>query len=490
MASKVLFLLAVLYSVSSIDCALAAPEPGVIDQALITTDRYDSPLHFRPKVGSVGDTIPFFWKGQYHIFYLRAGFYHQPWEHIFSTDLIHWYELTSALVPDGAVDGPDGMTIGTGSIFEHNGIFHLYYTGDNFRNPKGVQCVMRATSTDLVNWTKHPEDALYAAGDIYKNDGFRDPYVIWNDDAKAFWMIVCAFDAKTGKPLQGVAQSDDLIAWKQSEPLAYDPVPDANSECPDLFKMGDTWYMVHSMWYPSSSTGATFVRYSKSIRGPYRFSPVPEIDTTILYAAKSMFDGKRRVITGWIRDLGGNRDDGKPLFGGDQCVPREVNAGPNGQLFFRPVPEAAAQFNHVAFRSIQHPDLNALSSSIATPENYMLECTVQLDPGAEFAVTMRQSDTPNKDGNTGYRLILHSGRREGEIAGSNFSYSRKVDIDFTKPVKIQAFVQGSIIECFIQDAYAFSCRAYEHPSGNLKMSVENGRAQVINVSVKTHESPR
>jgi len=27
---------------------------------------------------------------------------------------------------------------------------------------------------------------------------------------------------------------------------------------------------------------------------------------------KSLFDGKRRVVWGWIRDLEGNRDDGKP----------------------------------------------------------------------------------------------------------------------------------------------------------------------------------
>ena len=33
---------------------------------------YVSPIHFRPKVGVLADTIPFYWNGEYHIFYLRG----------------------------------------------------------------------------------------------------------------------------------------------------------------------------------------------------------------------------------------------------------------------------------------------------------------------------------------------------------------------------------------------------------------------------------
>ncbi len=441
-----------------------------------------SPIHYRPRVGSVGDTIPFFWKGQYHIFYLRAGVGPTLWEHIVSDDLIHWFELPSAILPDGAVDGPDGFGLGTGSVIEHEGTFHLYYTGANPKNKLGNEAVLHATSSDLIVWTKHPDDALYADDLTYKNNGtgFRDPFVFGNEEAKAFWMILCAFDAKTGKKLQGVAESTDLATWKQVPPLDYDPPAEGNSECPDLFKIDDTWYIIHSIWHPSLKTGATYVRFSKKIWGTYHPSPTSEIDTTILYAAKSMYDGKRRVITGWIRDLGGNKDDGEPQFGGDQCVPREIYAGPNGQLYFRPVPEALAQFPRVVLSSEKNPGLTALSSPMTTPDNYMFECKVRVAPGAEFTVGMRQTGE-----NSGYRLIIRSDKQTAEIAGSNFIYARKVDLDFSKPVKIQAFVQGTIIECFIDDEYAFSCRAYEHPTGKLKMSVEHGNAKVSDVVVKT-----
>jgi len=450
--------------------------------------RYDSPIHYRPKVGSVADTIPFFWEsryGKYHIIYLRAGVGHVPWEHIVSNDLIHWDELPSAILPDGALDGPDGGDIGTGSVIEHDGTFHIFSTGINPRNKRGEQCIMHATSSDLVTWTKHPDHTFYADDITYKNAGFRDPYVFWNEEAKAFWMIFCAVDAKSGQWTQGVAESGDLVTWKQTEPLVYDPPATVAPECPDLFKIGDTWYLIYSVWYPKQKTGTTDVRFSKEIRGPYRPSPTPAIDTPLFYAAKRMFDGKRHVITGWIRDLGGSKDDGEPQFGGDQCMPREVYAGPNGQLYFRPVPEAVALFDHVVFSSAKNPALNKLPSSIATPDNYLFECKVQLEPGAEFAVAMRCSE---KDNDSGYRLILRPRKQEAEIASSKFSHPRKVDIDYTKPVKIQAFVQGSIIECYLQDEYAFSCRTYDCRAGKLKMSVTGGGAKVTDISVKTHEA--
>jgi hypothetical protein len=69
---------------------------------------YASPIHFRPKVGVLADTIPFFWKGEYHIFYLHGPMAKVPWEHVVSADLVHWQELPTALRPDGDASGPDG----------------------------------------------------------------------------------------------------------------------------------------------------------------------------------------------------------------------------------------------------------------------------------------------------------------------------------------------------------------------------------------------
>jgi sucrose-6-phosphate hydrolase SacC (GH32 family) len=253
----------------------------------------------------------------------------------------------------------------------------------------------------------------------------------------------------------------------------------------------------------SPSANTTDIRFSKDIRGPYRPAPSPCIDTPILYAAKRMADGKRHIITGWIRDLNGDRDNGGFRWGGTQSLPREVYAGADGQLLFRPVPEATAVFTRTALDLAAKP---AFGSSAAArwaaddgtltgvaganagsqctfdvPDNYMLQCKVQLDAQAKFSLAMREQD---RDG-AAYRLTLRPGMQEAEISSPAFRFPRKIAVDATQPITIQAFVQGNIIECFIGDAFAFSCRAYDYRKGKLGLNVSGGKVKVLDLTVKT-----
>ena len=49
-------------------------------------------LHYSPEDGIVGGPMPFFWKGEYHLFYLGRG----GRRHIVSEDLVNWKELPIA----------------------------------------------------------------------------------------------------------------------------------------------------------------------------------------------------------------------------------------------------------------------------------------------------------------------------------------------------------------------------------------------------------
>jgi sucrose-6-phosphate hydrolase SacC (GH32 family) len=44
---------------------------------------YRSPIHFMPSKREVGDVMPFYWKGEYHVFYLTnpTGNHDVNWEH-------------------------------------------------------------------------------------------------------------------------------------------------------------------------------------------------------------------------------------------------------------------------------------------------------------------------------------------------------------------------------------------------------------------------
>ncbi|MCX7600136.1 MAG: family 43 glycosylhydrolase, partial [Armatimonadetes bacterium] len=288
---------------------------------------YWSPVHFRPEKGVFADPIPFFWDGQYHVFYLQGDVGPVPWQHIVSRNLIHWEELPPALVTDGPPDSPNGMHMFTGSGIEKDGTFHIFYTGHNPDNPAGLEFVLHATSPDLVHWTKHPEEIIGPDGHIYAatphNRNWRDPYVFWNDEEGQYWMVVIADDAKTGQTVQGLLVSRDLKDWKYQPPLEGCE----GQECPDLFKIGDTWYLIGGHMYYSA----------KSSRGPYRKHENHVIDRPGLYAGKRMFDGRRHVWVAWAWD---NREptDACPdgTWGGYMCLPRELYPGPDGQLYCKP----------------------------------------------------------------------------------------------------------------------------------------------------------
>lgn len=82
-------------------------------------------LHFRPQDAKAGDVIPFYWKGDYHLFYLKGP----DWAHVVSRDLLRWQELPNALIKGSDLLGPDWESIWTGSVVEHGGTFYLFYTG-------------------------------------------------------------------------------------------------------------------------------------------------------------------------------------------------------------------------------------------------------------------------------------------------------------------------------------------------------------------------
>jgi len=439
-----------------------------------------SPLHFRPKTGRAGDVIPFYWQGQYHVFYLHGS----QWAHNVSTDLIHWTELPPALEKGTATLDPDGEACWTGSIVAHDGTFTLFYTGKNSKDPKGDQKVMVATSGDLIHWQKQPDRTFYADGKIYwskpvngpgepmryHHQAFRDPDVFWDEKEKRWGMLLHAMTAEGHRPCIGLYTSRDLVNWTPQSPLAtYSE--GMSLDCPHAAPMGGRWFLI--------AADTSYVS-TETPEGPYPPDMRP-YDSGNLFVPKSLSDGKRRVIWGWIQDLEGNRDDGKGIWGGTLCLPREIYPGPAGQLYSRPAAEATAAFTGAALKL---PESKSLPEDdkcdFEVPDDYMLKCTVQLDPGAVLAVRMRQQG----DG-AGYPLVIDPKKQEVSLSRGKSRFARRVELNAAKPIAIQAFVQGSIIECFIDDKFAFTLREYDYPKGDLVFEVSGGSAKILDLTVKT-----
>ncbi|MCY2930951.1 MAG: GH32 C-terminal domain-containing protein [Planctomycetota bacterium] len=180
-----------------------------------------SKLHYRPADGYFGDPVPFFWKGTWHVIYLKGQLdewrrvRYTPYHHLVSRDLVNWEELPVAL-PIGGVEDID-MSLGR---------FYLLYCGRVFAGDrstgsrwegaqKEVTCL--ATSDDLVHWTKRGNPVLVPENSPYTVSDFRDPYPFWNEEDGQYWMVVATQTKDPAVPFRGaltLAKSKDLVRWE------------------------------------------------------------------------------------------------------------------------------------------------------------------------------------------------------------------------------------------------------------------------------------
>lgn len=149
-----------------------------------------SKLFYKPEDGWLADVIPFYEDGEFKLLYLKDWRDREghgegtPWFLLGTRDFIHYKEYGEVL-PRGAVSEQD-LYIYTGCVLKKDGLYHIFYTGNNFHFPaegKAQQAVMHAVSSDFVHWEKRPEDAFFAPTEGYEEHDWRDPFVFWNEEA-------------------------------------------------------------------------------------------------------------------------------------------------------------------------------------------------------------------------------------------------------------------------------------------------------------------
>jgi beta-fructofuranosidase len=423
-----------------------------------------SRFRFVPGRRGFGDPMPFYWNGEYHVFYLTnpAGNYDVNWEHIVSTDLVNWKELPAALSVDkNDPTGPDGGCIFTGDVIEKDGVFHAWYTNWNPLNPKGREFISHATSRDLINWTKHPEHMIAPDGIHYANHptrDFRDPEIFWNPESREYWMILFANVPNQWWGRFALLTSDDLINWKQEMPIEGVP----GDETPSYLRFGNTHYIIGNDFGYSSA---------KSARGPYirpkfwNSIPVRELDTAG-QAAKTTWDGKRYLwFGGWS--------------GGSMPIPREVYEGPEGLLYMKPAEEIVAFFNKTAIDLTEQPS----RTSLAVPPAYMLDYRIKMYPQSRITISFGGK----------YHLGLIPSQATLSVNGPGIDlgrpYGRPCPVDTSQSVKIQVFVDDTLIECFINDQFAQTCIVdkWWPMESTLMFSVEGGKVDVHKCMLRVHE---
>ena len=452
-----------------------------------------------------GDAVPFFHNGVYHLYHLSCPTdslgVQYPYRcktsqrHAISSDLVHWEELSIALTPGPDAYDSDGCW--TGCMVERDSTYHLFYTGHQV-GAKNPQTICVATSNDGISFTKSPNNPLIAPDPaIYEDIDFRDPHIFWNEEEQMYWMLIAARHVdglERRRATVALSTSDDLETWSPPVPI-YSPWNSMCPECPEMFKLGDWWYLVYSHF---SEDAKTTYRISKNPHGPWRVPRVPGVDGRRFYAAKSLPDGDRRIMWGTIYERVGNSNASDWTYGGDSSVARELRSMDDGTLAVSLPAEVAASFNRrlswpfsgkmgdwnisdEAFQTAAEQTLAYGFLEGQTDEPVLLECSIDLREGyGPFGVLLR----PTEDLNPAFGLIFQPTRQRvvitqwpqsldpfwasltkartpsTEVDGPRM-VERPVSIGAGDRFKVQILVDGSIVEAFVNDQLAMSYRAYD-----------------------------
>ncbi|WP_338721265.1 hypothetical protein [Devosia sp. XK-2] len=338
-----------------------------------------APLYFAGEVAGVGDPNPFFEDGTYSVFYLQNQGRH-PWWMAQTSDLRSW-STPVEVVPVGEAGTSDYWT-GSGSVVaDPDGGYRLYYTGHNPEaRPKEV--TMEARAETLVGpWTKVPQ-ATFAGLPSYDEWDFRDPFVFWNAEVEAWWMLMTT--RHDGSAAIGLYTSPDLGAWTAAAPLYAEESP-LNLEVPDLFTEGGDWFLIYSDQREASRQ----VRYLNAVdsTGPYAYGPYDALDGRGFYAGKSAGTGDDRLLFGWVAHKSLRKDAMNFVWGGD-LIMHALHRMADGALAVSLPAQLGAQFD------TERSALSMGELQAGTPDTAMrIRATVNVTPGTRFGIAFTATNS-------------------------------------------------------------------------------------------------
>ena len=450
----------------------------------------DYRLYPAPEGAYVGDTMPFVTgDGTLELYYLydtdhNGQGYHPIYK--YSTENFCGYKDEGMALNFGLISDPD-PALGTGSVMQdREGLYHLFYTGhnDTGNSGRGRECVMHATSTDRVNWEKQPEDTFFSP-DNYSKDDFRDPEVFWVEEEQCYWMLIAARENTLGGVVAKYTSSD-LKNWTFEGPF-YAPQAQYMLECPDLVRMGDTWYLTYS-W-----DCVTYYAMGESMNGPFAAPEDNILDGRgtmegngfVFYAAKTVEWNGSVYLCGWLGRAALSVDAGIYQWAGNVVNHRLVQHG-DKTLGAAPPESFDSYFcRDLAFRTERIEGtvdsgegsiaLSAQEDGIALADlgtrapSMLLECDVTLDPEgcAGFAFGSGEA----VDAYTA--LCLDAGRNMLHYEGYGLTEIRDWDpmaltrFDFSeqKEHHVTLVCENEIVVMYVDDTKVLSSRINHSTNG-------------------------
>lgn len=494
---KRLYLIVLLIAITVSGCSQKENEMG---------EMKDHPtLFMNAKDAWVGDIMGMADEDTIYLNYLYETDYNGPAYHpihqFTTTDLLE-YKDEGEILPFGSQLEDKDLAIGTGSFFrDKEGLYHCFYTGHNDRAAEfnmDKECIMHAVSQDNKAWTKLPEDTFYAPEGYDSND-FRDPFVFWNEEEMCYNMLVGARKTDKKGGFLATFVSDDLKTWKESKPF-YDQDELYFLECPDVFLMNETYYLIFS-W-----NNVTYYRISDSLHGPWEKPEIDTFDGNAFYAAKTVqFQGKRYLF-GFINRKKGEDDFLDYTWAGSLC-PYEIIQNEDKTLgvkipsqyeeayFTKKIkskPKKAAGEVEIEKERItlsaEKEQMSAVNFG-KLPETLLFTCNVTFKEGSKGAGFAFGAES---DFLQAYGILLDAGSGsihydKRAIADRNTSIANNevpFVFEYDKPYEIKVVIENEVIVVYVGNQRAFSNRIYAARDKEWGIFSIDGKAEFTDIQFK------
>jgi len=488
-----------------------------------STDAQEQETYYKPSVGYVGDPMPFYdpKAGDFKILYLQefrpnqAGTYHPIWG-LSTTDGASYTPL-GELIPCGGLQEQDAA-LGTGSTVynDADGKYYTFYTGNKYQ-PTADDCgeaVMMATSPDFKTWTKSRTFLLRGSDYGYSRNDFRDPFVFKGDDGK--WHMIVSTTANNKGTLAEFL-SDDLKSWTSNGQF-MNMMWDRFYECPDIFKMGDWWYLIYSekhaavrrVQYFKGKTLEELKACTANDAGRWPDSHEGFLDSRGFYAGKTASDGTNRYIWGWCPTRSGKNNTAvgaypaEPEWAGNLVMHRLIQHS-DGTLTLGEVQGISNKYNKV--QTLKAESLS--EGTVAQSDN-----SFQLTGNANvlfnrLGTCNRISFTVKTSGNTdkfGISLVRGSDSKKyySLVVNPESDNTRKVNFEeegaegagfiagidgyvFNRPADntyhITIYTDNSVCVMYINDVACYTNRIYGIQKNCWSINSYDGAINVSNVEV-------
>lgn len=293
-----------------------------------TTNRehFRPAYHHTPLYGWMNDPNGMFYKdGVWHLYYQYNPYGSQwenmTWGHSTSKDLIHWEAQPMAIEADWL------GSIFSGSCVTNGNEVVAFYTSAGHHQTQS----MAVSKDGGRTFKKYDGNPILSTSDILD---FRDPKAFWNEDIKAWNLILAA-----GQEMR-IYSSKNLKEWEYESSFGKEYGNHGGVwECPDLFKMDNKWVLLCNI-NPGGPFGGSATQYFVGQFDGKKFTceSMPKVTKWLdygkdHYATVSFYNApeNRRVVLAWMSNWQYANQVPTKQFRSANSIPRDLGLFTHGE---------------------------------------------------------------------------------------------------------------------------------------------------------------